>query len=234
MTYATDCKIMLKKQSNVKTAVLLASGGMDSTVMAYWLAGSGVKILPLFINYGQHSALKERNTLNEVLPVKYRKLIHEVNVNDIYKSCQSRMIIPADLWKDDISDKDLYVPGRNLLILSIGAAFAGVKDIPHLYAAFIESNLAPGLDCTNKFLKNVQKLLINIYGINLHTPFSLLSKTQVAFLGWKLGAPVERTFSCLASPKVPCGACSNCVDREGALIELEKRLNKQNRRLKIK
>ena len=46
------------------------------------------------------------------------------------------------------------------------------------------------------------------------------SKFEVAKLGIELGAPIGKTFSCQASPDVPCGACPNCVDRLGALKRL--------------
>lgn len=51
-------------------------------------------------------------------------------------------------------------------------------------------------------------------------PFRNFSKYEVAKLGIELQAPVGATFSCQASPDIPCGACPNCVDRLKALREL--------------
>jgi 7-cyano-7-deazaguanine synthase len=53
--------------------VLLASGGMDSTVLAYDLAHKGENIILLFLDYGQHCAEKELQTLKKVLPEQYKK-----------------------------------------------------------------------------------------------------------------------------------------------------------------
>jgi 7-cyano-7-deazaguanine synthase len=202
-------------------AVLLASGGMDSTVLAYWLLARGIDFVPVFVDYGQVSSRTEEQRVRTVLPPQYAEKVQLVCVSDVYRQSSSRMIVETDLWRESLDDEDLYVPGRNLLLLSIGAAYAGSISAKSLYSAFIESNLATGVDCSTRFLEAVRTVLGTFYGVALETPFTGFSKRQVAALGLKHGAPIDRTFSCLLSARVPCGACSNCVDREQALKSIE-------------
>ncbi|NMF01137.1 hypothetical protein HF838_23340 [Aneurinibacillus aneurinilyticus] len=125
----------------------MASGGLDSTVLAYWLREKGKNVLPLFINYGQHCTKTERETLERLLPTEYVESIRTVNISDIYINSKSRMIVEPNLWEDDVSADDLYLPYRNLLFLSVAAAVAQSEGITEVYSAFINSNHAKEIDC---------------------------------------------------------------------------------------
>src|SRR5690625_4771093 len=99
--------------------LLMASGGMDSTVMAHWLKAQGKNILPLFIDYGHHCKETELETLKKVLPEDYAKNIRQINIADIYSDSSSKILIEPNLWTDNIVADDLYLPFRNLLFFSI-------------------------------------------------------------------------------------------------------------------
>src|SRR5690606_8791711 len=73
---------------------------------------------------------------------------------------------------------------------------------------------------------NLENLLSEYGSVKIEMPFRNLSKFEVAKLGVELGAPIGKTFSCQASPTVPCGACPNCVDR---LRSEERRVGKECR-----
>src|SRR5687768_14744946 len=106
------------------TAVVLTSGGLDSTTLAYWLRGQGIGFVPVFIDYGQHCVATERERLAEVLPESSFGPVTTLDISDIYKGSQSRLISRADLWKDAMTGDDLYLPYRNFLMLGAGAGFA--------------------------------------------------------------------------------------------------------------
>src|SRR4051812_46729480 len=97
---------IMKKEN--KDGVLLASGGLDSTTLAYWLVDKGIDYCPLFVNYGQHCHDTELDTLRSVLPNSHKTRIEIVNVSDVYRYSPSRLIKEADLWKDHVSYKDMY------------------------------------------------------------------------------------------------------------------------------
>lgn len=198
-------------------SVLLASGGMDSTTLAYWLRSQQIEFLPVFINYGQHCAETELETLLQVLPEGYAAMTEVVDVSDIYRGCKSRLIDEPDLWRDGITAEDLYLPYRNLLLLSIGAAYAQARNYSWLYAAFINSNHAKELDCSAEFFEKLSGVLLDYGSVEIKMPFREMSKYEVAQIGIDVEAPIAYTFSCQAASRVPCGACPNCVDRLEAL-----------------
>lgn len=203
----------------IKSAVL-CSGGLDSTTLVYYLIDKSVDFIPLFIDYGQHCVQKEYETLLDVLPSKYKTKLVKIELSSIYSGCKSRLISEPDLWQDDVVADDLYLPYRNLLLLSAGAAFAQSRGMEKIYAAFINSNHAKEIDCSAEFFSALSAIFSNYGSVQIEMPFRYMSKYEVAKIGMELNAPIANTFSCQASSKVPCGACPNCVDRLEALSEI--------------
>jgi|SRR5713226_6074600 len=201
-------------------SVLLASGGLDSTTLAYWLRRRKIQFIPLFVNYGQHCAKTELETLAHVLPKAYSRQIEVVDIGDVYKGCDSLLIRETNLWNSIVVADDLYLPYRNLLLLATGAAFAQSRRYSILYTAFINSNHAKELDCSSEFFNQLSRVLRDYGSVRIRMPFRNMSKKQVARIGLKLGVPVASTFSCQAASVAPCGACPNCVDRLQALNSL--------------
>jgi len=198
-------------------ALLLASGGMDSTVLAYKLANEHKNIVVLFIDYGQHCKETEYKTLLEVVPSTFKHNIRIIKVGDVYRESKSRMIIEANLWKDTVVADDLYLPYRNILFISLAAAYAQSMGIKDVYTAFINSNHAKEIDCSMEFFTKLENLLYEYGSIKINMPFKGLTKTEVAMLGLALKAPIEKTYSCQVNSTTPCGACPNCVDRLTAM-----------------
>lgn len=201
--------------------VILVSGGLDSTTLMYLFENEDINFIPLFINYGQHCVEKEFNTLQEVIPLKYKNKIEVIDVSSIYKYSKSRFIKPADLWEEEISADDLYIPYRNVLLLTIAASFAQTVGMNKVYSAFINSNHAKEIDCSSSFFDKLEDLLSDYGSVKIEMPFRSFSKYEVAKLGIKYHAPIGSTFSCQASPLIPCGACPNCVDRLEAIRKIE-------------
>lgn len=202
-------------------AVILASGGLDSTTLAYWLLKQGVRALPLFIDYGQHCARTERDTLRAALSPDYFPAIESIDVSSVYRGCASRLISEADLWVEEVTYKDMYLPYRSLLLMSVGAAFAQSRGYNAVYAGFINSNHAQEIDCSSSFFDQMATVLSEFGGVQMRMPFRDMTKSEVAAIGVGLGVRIGVTYSCQASAAVPCGACPNCVDRLAALATLE-------------
>ena len=184
-------------KTELTKGVVLVSGGLDSTTLMYQFVAQNVEFVPLFINYGQHC-----------------------DISSIFKYSKSKFIRPVDLWKDDIKAEDLYIPYRNVLLMTVAASFAQTLGLNKVYAAFINSNHAKEIDCSSAFFDKLEGLLSEYGSVKIEMPFRNLSKYEVAKLGIELKAPIGATFSCQASPDIPCGACPNCVDRLNALKEL--------------
>ena len=207
---------------NSKDGILLSSGGLDSTTLAYWLLDQNIDFVPLFVDYGQHCAETELQTLKKVLPNSHIGKIETVDIRSVYKRSNSKFIKPVNLWEDKIEADDLYIPYRNVLLLTIGATFAQTIGLNNVYSAFINSNHAKEIDCSNEFFEKMEKMLTDYGSVTINMPFRYYSKYEVAKIGIKLGAQIGQTFSCQASPVIPCGACPNCVDRLNAIRIIEK------------
>jgi 7-cyano-7-deazaguanine synthase len=163
----------------------------------------------------------EFETLKQVLPQQSAALVETVRVRDIYKNSRSRLIAAPDLWTEQVSGDDLYLPYRNLLMLTVGAAFAQARGFGRLYSAFINSNHAKEIDCSAEFFERLGDMLSDYGTVSIEMPFRNMSKTEVAAVGLSLGAPIAQTYSCQAATTVPCGACPNCVDRARALTAIQ-------------
>lgn len=198
--------------------LLLASGGLDSTTVAYLLQSEGITFRPIFFDYGQHCVEIEWNRVNEVLP-KNKYEPERITISDIFRDSKSRLIKEANLWEDQIKDDDLYIPYRTMLFFAAAAARAQTLNILNVYTGFINSNHAKEIDCTAEFMNKLDGLTENIGPVRFHSPFRYSSKFEVTQKALTLGVPIGRTYSCQASSNFPCGACPNCVERLNALSE---------------
>ena len=198
--------------------LLLASGGLDSTTLAYWLCAKGHTIRPLFFDYGQHCVEKEWNTLQKVL---YEKTLapERISISGIFSGSKSRLIVEPDLWTEPVKDEELYIPYRTLLFFAASAARAQTIGISQVYSAFINSSYAKELDCSTEYLNGLDALAEQVGAVRFQLPFRDYSKKQIAELAIELSVPVGQTFSCQVFSDIPCGACPNCVERINALHE---------------
>ena len=200
----------------MKTVILMASGGLDSTTVAYSLAEQGINIVPIFFDYGQQCVEVEWQRVNEVLPPTAAQ--PEKNcLSDLFRGSPSRLISEANLWNDNIKDDDLYIPYRTLLFYAAAAARAQTLEIEEVYTGFINSNHAKEIDCTSEFMNKLDRLTDAVGPVRFISPFRYSSKSEVLQEALRLKVPIGRTFSCQAASQLPCGACPNCVERLAAL-----------------
>jgi 7-cyano-7-deazaguanine synthase len=200
------------------TVLLLSSGGLDSTTVAYWLVQKGMAVQPLFFDYGQHCVEKEWGTLRSVLP--QTDLVAppaRVDISAIYRGSSSRLITEPDLWTEHVDAEDLYIPYRTLLFFSVSASIAQTRGILIVYSGFINSNHAKELDCSAAFLNGLDALSRDVGPVRFEMPFRDRSKAEIVQLAKQLGVPIGRTYSCQLFSDVPCGACPNCVERLAAI-----------------
>jgi 7-cyano-7-deazaguanine synthase len=193
--------------------MLLCSGGLDSTTLAYWLRERDFYPVPIFFDYGQHCVEKEWQTLARVLPREAVATPERIDVSGIFRGSKSRLIVEADPWCETVSAKELYVPYRTLLFFAMGAACAQTRGLTDVYSGFINSNHAKELDCSASFLNSLDAFAEDVGPVRFHTPFRDWSKSRVLAEAVRLGVNAGLTYSCQLFSDVPCGACPNCVDR---------------------
>lgn len=203
----------------MKKVLLMASGGLDSTTVAYQLHAQGVQVHPVFFDYGQHCVEMEWVRVNEVLPPSMTRP-ERVTFSDVFLGSRSRLVQEADLWQEAVADDDLYLPYRTLVFFAMAAARAQTLGLLEVYTGFINSNHAKEIDCSADFMNKLDGLTEAVGPVRFSSPFRYSSKSEVLRLALELGVPVGRTYSCQAASSFPCGACPNCVEREKALLEV--------------
>lgn len=201
--------------------IVLASGGLDSTTVMYSLVSQGVRVVPLFFDYGQHCVEKEWETLHKVLPQHSVDTPVRVDISDIFQFSTSRLIREPNLWEEQVSDNDMYIPYRTLMFFSAASAFSQTLRIQEVYSGFINSNHAKELDCSSAFFNELGEFSEDIGPVRFKLPLRDMGKAEVAKMAEELGVPIGTTYSCQIYSDIPCGACPNCVERLAALKEAE-------------
>ena len=198
-----------------RRACVLISGGLDSCVLLAHLAEQGWELTPIYVRAGlvwEKVELKWTRRflgrLNHPGLKPLRRL--SLPVEDIYQSHWSTTgkAVPGAHTEDGA----VYLPGRNLLLLSKAAIYCSLNRIGVIALGLLKGNPFP--DATPAFLQDLARLAGDAltHPLEIVTPFSSLSKTEVIELGKAL--PLELTFSCIRPVgEKHCGGCNKCAER---------------------
>ncbi len=118
-----------------------------------------------------------------------------------------------------------YVPNRNLIFLSIAAAYAEAQGVTDVFYGAQRHDLYGYWDTTPQFVERLNALLAlnRRNAINVHTPFVHFSKADILRLGIELGVDYARTWSCYEGETLACGVCPTCAERLQAFAEISQR-----------
>ena len=202
-------------------AVVLFSGGLDSTVLVYHLIKEKVDLKLLSIDYGQRHQ-KEITSSTQI--AEYLGLPHLVlslpSLGQLLGGSaltDQKIILPKGHYAED-SMKTTVVPNRNMILLSLAAGHAiSIKFDTVAYAAHAgDHTIYP--DCRPEFADSMAHALTlaDWNCINLLRPFVNWSKADLVKHGMQMGVPFEKTWSCYAGGKFHCGKCGTCVERKEA------------------
>lgn len=193
-----------------RSVCALVSGGLDSCVMLAELAKTYRRVYPVYIRQGLAWERAELRHLRRYLrAVSIGSLtVLDLPARDLYRNHWSTTgrRVPGAKTRDEA----VYLPGRNLMLLSKAAVFCAMRKIPVIAVGSLGHNPFP--DATRKFFRNFSKLS----GMKVIAPFRSLTKEQVIRRGRQL--PLHLTFSCLAPKRGRhCGRCNKCAERRRAL-----------------
>jgi len=205
--------------------VVTFSGGLDSTVLAWWLAGLGCRLTLLSIDYGQ----RHRKEL-ESARAAAASLGAGHNIADLRGLSRllggsaltgERVAVP-DGYYTDVSMRATVVPNRNALMLDAAVALA-VTVRADAVAIGVHSGDHPIYpDCRPAFLDAYRETarLANEgflpHGFQVAAPFIDVSKADIVALGAELRAPLSASWSCYRGRDRHCGTCGTCVERREA------------------
>lgn len=197
-------------------AVVLLSGGLDSTTALYWSKSKGYAPVALCVDYGQRHA-RELNSARRVAR-KAHVPLHEARVNLPWLKVSS--LLNKDLALPDMSLSKIgrsipttYVPGRNTVFLALGVSLADAIGAQAVVLGANVLDYSGYPDCRPEYLKafaKVAALGARSAGIKIVAPLIHLDKSGIIKLARKVAAPLELTWSCYAGGRAPCGRCDSC------------------------
>ena len=208
-----------------KQAILLLSGGIDSTTLLAKLATEGLDVIALSFNYGQkHCVELEFAKINaQKYGVKHHRII---NLDNCFfdSSALINQEIDVSTYKSQIlptGKVNAYIPYRNLVFTSIALSFAENIGVEEIYLAFNKDDSKNFWDCKNDFIDYLNRISNLNNAIKVKTPFIDLTKKEVIALAKKLNVSIESTITCYQpNGTTECGYCLSCVTKKLALKEL--------------
>ncbi len=111
-----------------------------------------------------------------------------------------------------------YVPNRNLILLSLAAAYAEARGIADVFYGAQAQDRYGYWDCTPDFLERLNAVLAlnRRRVVSLHAPFIAMGKGEIVGIGCALGVDFARTWTCYRGRETACGSCPACVERLAA------------------
>lgn len=208
---------------NKNEALVVFSGGQDSTTCLYWAKKHFRKVYALCFIYGQkhvkevelaRAIAEKAGVAFEVMDVSF---IGQLGRNSLTDST-----IEMDQEKPADTPPNTFVPGRNLFFLSIAAVHAREKGINHIVTGVSQTDFSGYPDCRDAFIKslNVTLNLAMDEQFVLHTPLMWIDKAQTWALADELGVldlVRQETLTCYNGIQGDgCGHCPACtLRREG-------------------
>lgn len=200
-----------------QTAVVLASGGMDSCV-ATAIAAQDHALALLHLNYGQRTEARELRAFHSIADyysVDRRLVISMEHLSKMGGSSLTDRSMPvskADFHREGIPTS--YVPFRNANMLSVAVSWAEIIGASAIFVGAVEEDSSGYPDCRREFFEAFGKVIRSgtkpATRIEIVTPVIEMSKTEIVLRGAALGAPFQLTWSCYQSEDIACGVCDSC------------------------
>jgi 7-cyano-7-deazaguanine synthase len=211
----------------MKKAIILLSGGIDSTTLAADAISQGYELSAISFNYGQRSSLEVENAkkVASSLGIKDHRIANiDLNLFGNSALTDNRIAIPKNNdWAESKDIPATYVPARNTIFLSFALALAEVKQANDIFIGVHAIDYSNYPDCRPEYIESFEKManlaiketVTGKMKIKIQTPFINISKTEIIKKGLELGVDYSLTSSCydLSSEGHSCGKCDACQIR---------------------
>ncbi|MFH1125832.1 MAG: 7-cyano-7-deazaguanine synthase QueC [Candidatus Altiarchaeota archaeon] len=207
----------------MKKAVILLSGGLDSSVTAYIAKKKGFELYALTVRYGQrhiHEVESARKIAKALGVVEHKIVDLNLKLFGCSALTDKKIKIPKDRSCSEISSSGIpntYVPARNAIMLSIALAYAETLDADEIYIGAHCLDYSGYPDCRPEFIQAFQKMAdlatkraVEGRKIKIRVPLIQKNKKEIITGGKKLGVPFEFTRSCYSEGEKSCGSCDSC------------------------
>jgi 7-cyano-7-deazaguanine synthase len=208
-----------------KKAVVILSGGMDSTTLLYDVVNQGFETYALSFDYGQKHKKELSMAAATCNKLSLDHLIVDLAVlNQVAPSALTRKDwkVPEGHYASE-NMKQTVVPNRNMVMLSIATAYAigrGAKDL--FYGAHSGDHFIYP-DCRPEFVDAMSKAieLCDWSVVKLHAPYSHMDKGDIVIKGIGLNVDFSKTLTCYNGQTTACGKCGSCVERISAFMKAD-------------
>lgn len=206
-------------------AVILLSGGLDSTTCLAIAKNQGFDLNALTLNYGQRHdfELKSAQKIVDHFKIKNHSVVN-INLAQFGGSALTDEIdVPKDRSESEMTDIPItYVPARNTVFLSLALAWAETINAFNIFIGVNVLDYSGYPDCRPEYIAAFEKTanLATKAGVSgerfkIHTPLINMKKSEIILNGLKLGLDYSLTSSCYDPLKngTPCGHCDACILR---------------------
>ncbi|MCD0170474.1 7-cyano-7-deazaguanine synthase QueC [Deinococcus sp. 23YEL01] len=210
-----------------KRAVVLLSGGLDSSTVLGMATRDGYACTALSFRYGQrHTVELERAAMVAAHFGAVHRVI-DINIGSFGGSAltDESMAVPTDGTEDGVIPPT-YVPGRNTVFIAVGLSLAEAIDAERVFLGINAVDYSGYPDCRPEYLSAYQTLAdlatkagLEGRGAVLTAPLAEMTKADIVREALAVGVPVGVTWSCYQGGEEPCGVCDSCRIRDKALIE---------------
>ncbi|MEZ6188794.1 MAG: 7-cyano-7-deazaguanine synthase QueC [Planctomycetota bacterium] len=201
-------------------AVVLLSGGLDSTTCACWARREGYEVHALSVDYGQRHRLELERAARVAQALGLPHRVVRVDLGDLGGSAltDAGIEVPKDRADDPTEIPVTYVPARNTVFLSVALGYAEVLDARALVIGANAVDYSGYPDCRPAFLQAFERLAnvatrsgVEGRALRVLAPLLHLSKAEIVRLGLELDAPYALTVSCYdPQGERACGHCDAC------------------------
>jgi 7-cyano-7-deazaguanine synthase len=206
----------------VSQAIVVLSGGMDSTVLAYQAVGLFEQVDLVSVDYGQRHRTELAYAAATAQRLGCRHDIVQLPISSYLDGSaltDDMVAVPHGHYAADTMASTV-VPNRNAMLISVvyGIAVARAANAVLVGVHAGDHHVYP--DCRPEFIDALDRALrIGNEGVGtvaLEAPFVQRSKTDICRLGGRLGVAWEETWSCYEGGDAHCGRCGTCVERREA------------------
>jgi 7-cyano-7-deazaguanine synthase len=205
-------------------ALVILSGGFDSTTILYDLVDKGLYVEAISFDIGQKHIreLEGAKKTCQKLGVPH-KIVSVPNYGDLAPSSLTREDIPVpEMHYDEPEQAKTVVPNRNMLFIALAASYAISRKIPYLfYGPHLEDH-GTYPDCRPIYVEKMRDVLAvcDEFPILLQAPLLWKTKGDILRMGIELGVDHRYTWSCYYNGEKACGKCGSCINRMEAFKEL--------------
>lgn len=201
-------------------AVVILSGGMDSTTLLYDVISQGYQVEVLSFNYGQRhkKELEFAKKTCEKLGVN-QKIVDITAINDLVQgsALTSDIAVPEGHYAQE-NMKLTVVPNRNMIMLSLAVGYAVSKEANTVFFGAHAGDHFQYPDCRIEFIQQLSELtkIANFIPVEVKAPYSLMDKGDIAIKGTQLGVDYALSWTCYAGQERPCLRCGADCERTQA------------------